>query len=207
MRLKEKRKIAFARNVVLKFKNMSELKQKYEKEVIKGMQDKFQYGNKMAVPKIIKVIINTGFGKIVSPKTKDEQKRFNEYVVENISLIAGQRPVLTTARKSISSFKLREGNIIGAKVTLRGKKMYDFLEKLINNVMPRVRDFRGISTKIIDKNGNMNLGIKEHIVFPEISPEKSPVILGLQITIVTNAKSKEEGIELFKLLDFPMKKS
>ncbi|MDD3292954.1 MAG: 50S ribosomal protein L5 [Candidatus Pacebacteria bacterium] len=186
---------------------MSELKQKYEKEVIKGMQDKFQYGNKMAVPKIIKVIINTGFGKIVSPKTKDEQKRFNEYVVENISLIAGQRPVLTTARKSISSFKLREGNIIGAKVTLRGKKMYDFLEKLINNVMPRVRDFRGISTKIIDKNGNMNLGIKEHIVFPEISPEKSPVILGLQITIVTNAKSKEEGIELFKLLDFPMKKS
>lgn len=207
MRLKEKRKIAFVRNVVLKFKNMSELKQKYEKEVIKGMQDKFQYGNKMAVPKIIKVIINTGFGKIVSPKTKDEQKRFNEYVVENISLIAGQRPVLTTARKSISSFKLREGNIIGAKVTLRGKKMYDFLEKLINNVMPRVRDFRGISTKIIDKNGNMNLGIKEHIVFPEISPEKSPVILGLQITIVTNAKSKEEGIELFKLLDFPMKKS
>lgn len=207
MRLREKRKIAFVRNVVLKFKNMSELKQKYEKEVIKGMQDKFQYGNKMAVPKIIKVIINTGFGKIVSPKTKDEQKRFNEYVVENISLIAGQRPVLTTARKSISSFKLREGNIIGAKVTLRGKKMYDFLEKLINNVMPRVRDFRGISTKIIDKNGNMNLGIKEHIVFPEISPEKSPVILGLQITIVTNAKSKEEGIELFKLLDFPMKKS
>ncbi len=207
MILKEKRKIAFVKNVVLKFKNMSELKQKYEKEVIKGMQDKFQYGNKMAVPKIIKVIINTGFGKIVSPKTKDEQKRFNEYVVENISLIAGQRPVLTTARKSISSFKLREGNIIGAKVTLRGKKMYDFLEKLINNVMPRVRDFRGISTKIIDKNGNMNLGIKEHIVFPEISPEKSPVILGLQITIVTNAKSREEGIELFKLLDFPMKKS
>ncbi len=186
---------------------MSELKKKYDKDVIKGMEEKFQYGNKMAVPKIVKVVINTGFGKIISPKTKDEQKRFNEYVVENIGLISGQKPVLTKARKSISSFKLREGSVIGAKVTLRGKKMYAFLEKLINIVMPRIRDFRGISAKIIDKNGNMNLGIKEHIVFPEISPEKSPIILGLEITIVTNAKSKEEGLELFKLLDFPIKKS
>lgn len=193
--------------MALKFKNMSELKKKYEKDVIKGMEEKFQYRNKMAVPKIIKVVINTGFGKIISPKTKDEQKRFNEYVIENIGLISGQRPVLTKARKSISSFKLREGSVIGAKVTLRGKKMYAFLEKLINIVMPRIRDFRGISIKIIDKDGNMNLGIKEHIVFPEISPEKSPIILGLEITIVTSAKSKEEGIELFKLLDFPIKKS
>lgn len=197
----------FVKNVVLKFNNMTDLKKKYEKEVIKGMEEKFKYGNKMAVPKILKVVINTGFGKIITPKTRDEQKRFNEYIVENIGLISGQRPVLTKARKSISTFKLREGNVIGAKVTLRGKKMYNFIEKLINVVLPRVRDFRGISPKIIDKRGNMNLGIKEHIVFPEISPEKSPIILGLEITIVTNAKSKEEGLELFKLLDFPLKKS
>lgn len=204
---KERKRHVFVKNVVRKFNYMTELKKKYEKEVINGMEEKFKYGNKMAVPKIVKVVINTGFGKIITPKTKDEQKRFNEYIIENIGLISGQRPVLTKARKSISTFKLREGNVIGAKVTLRGKKMYAFLEKLINIVLPRVRDFRGISPKIIDKRGNMNLGIKEHIVFPEISPEKSPIILGLQITIVTNAKSKEEGLELFKLLDFPLKKS
>lgn len=204
---KERKRLVFVKNVVLKFNNMTDLKKKYEKEVIKGMEEKFKYGNKMAVPKILKVVINTGFGKIITPKTRDEQKRFNEYIVENIGLISGQRPVLTKARKSISTFKLREGNVIGAKVTLRGKKMYNFIEKLINVVLPRVRDFRGISPKIIDKRGNMNLGIKEHIVFPEISPEKSPIILGLEITIVTNAKSKEEGLELFKLLDFPLKKS
>jgi len=113
--------------------NMAELKQKYEKEAIKGMQEKFGYKNKMAVPKIVKVVINTGFGRMVSDKTKDEQKRLYDYVSENMALLSGQKPVLTRARKSISSFKLREGNIIGAKVTLRGKKMYDFLEKLINN--------------------------------------------------------------------------
>lgn len=186
---------------------MAELKQKYEKEAIKGMQEKFGYKNKMAVPKIVKVVINTGFGRIVSAKTKDEQKRFYEYVSENLALLSGQKPVLTQARKSISSFKLREGNIIGAKVTLRGKKMYNFLEKLINIVLPRSRDFKGISPKNVDKNGNMNIGIKEHIIFPEISPEKAPIILGLEITIVTNAKDKEKGLELFKLLDFPMKKS
>ncbi len=187
--------------------NMAELKQKYEKEAIKGMQEKFGYKNKMAVPKIVKVVINTGFGRMVSDKTKDEQKRLYDYVSENMALLSGQKPVLTRARKSISSFKLREGNIIGAKVTLRGKKMYDFLEKLINIVLPRSRDFKGISPKTVDKNGNMNIGIKEHIIFPEISPEKAPIILGLEITIVTNAKDKEKGLELFKLLDFPIKKS
>ncbi|HPD19664.1 MAG TPA: 50S ribosomal protein L5 [Candidatus Pacearchaeota archaeon] len=186
---------------------MAELKQKYEKEAIKGMQEKFGYKNKMAVPKIVKVVINTGFGRMVSDKTKDEQKRLYDYVSENMALLSGQKPVLTRARKSISSFKLREGNIIGAKVTLRGKKMYDFLEKLINIVLPRSRDFKGISPKTVDKNGNMNIGIKEHIIFPEISPEKAPIILGLEITIVTNAKDKEKGLELFKLLDFPIKKS
>lgn len=186
---------------------MSELKKKYEKEAIKKMQEKFGYKNRMAVPKIVKVVINTGFGRVVSAKTKDEQKRFNEYVGENLALLSGQKPVLTQAKKSISSFKLREGNIIGAKVTLRGKKMYDFLEKLINIVLPRSRDFRGVSLKAVDRNGNLNVGIKEHIIFPEISPEKSPILLGLEVTVVTNAEEREKGLELFKLLDFPMKKS
>ncbi|MFZ3054744.1 MAG: 50S ribosomal protein L5, partial [Minisyncoccales bacterium] len=139
--------------------------------------------------------------------TKDEQRKFNDYIITNISAICGQRPVLTAARKSISSFKLREGFIIGAKVTLRGKKMYDFMEKFVNIVLPRSRDFLGLSLKNVDSNGNLNVGIKEHIAFPEISPEKSPIIIGMEITIVTTAKSKEKGLELFKLLDFPFKKS
>lgn len=183
------------------------IKEKYKKNAIPQMKEKFGLDNVMSVPKIEKIVINTGFGRIISPKTKDEQKKFSEYIISNISSICGQRPVLTRARKSISSFKLREGFIIGAKVTLRGKKMYDFMEKLVNIVLPRSRDFLGLSLKNVDDNGNLNIGIKEHIAFPEISPEKSPIIIGMEITIVTTAKSKEKGLELFKLLDFPFKKS
>lgn len=183
------------------------IKEKYKKDAISGMKAKFNYKNVMAIPRIKKVVVNTGFGRVIGPKTKDEQKKFGEYIINNISQVTGQRPVLTRARKSISSFKLREGSVIGAKVTLRGKKMYDFLERLVNIVLPRSRDFSGISLKNVDKAGNLNLGIKEHIAFPEISPEKSPIIIGLEITVVTDAKTREEGLELFKLLDFPFKKS
>lgn len=183
------------------------IKEKYKKNAIPQMKEKFGYKNVMSIPRIRKIVINTGFGKIVSNKTKDEQKKFSEYIIKNIGAICGQRPVLTVARKSISTFKLREGNIIGAMVTLRGNKMNDFMEKLVNIVLPRSRDFLGINLKAVDGNGNLNLGIKEHIVFPEISPEKSPIILGMEVTIVTDAKTKEEGLELFKLLDFPFKKS
>jgi len=183
------------------------LKEKYKKQAVPAMKAKFGYKNVMAIPQIKKVVINTGFGRIIAPKTKDEQKKFNDYVTQNIAQICGQHPVLTIARQSISSFKLREGSIIGAKVTLRGKKMYDFLEKLVNVTFPRSRDFLGLSPKSLDNKGNLNIGIKEHIAFPEISPEKSPIILGLEITVVTDAKSKEEGLELFKQLDFPFKKS
>lgn len=186
---------------------METIKQKYEKKAIPGLKEKFGYQNRMAAPKILKVVVNTGFGKAMGPKTKDEQKKYAEYVANNLSQITGQKPVLTQARKSISSFKLREGSQIGAKITLRGKRMYDFLEKLVNVVLPRSRDFRGISLSSVDQGGKMNLGIKEHIIFPEISPEKSVIILGLQINIVTSAKTKEEGLELFRLLDFPLKKS
>jgi large subunit ribosomal protein L5 len=186
---------------------MSEIKEKYEKKVVAAMQEKFGYKNKISVPKIQKVTINTGFGRYVNNKTKDEQRKFAEYVSTNLSQIAGQKAVLTAAKTSISTFKLREGNIIGAKVTLRGKKMYDFLDKVVGIVLPRSRDFRGVGLNCIDRSGNFNLGIKEHIIFPEISPEKSPIILGLQVIITTSATTKEEGLELFRLLDFPLKKS
>lgn len=203
------RSIVFVRNAEQKFKNMAiiSIKEKYKKNAIPQMKEKFGYKNVMSIPRIRKIVINTGFGKIISTKTKDEQKKFAEYIIKNISAICGQKPVLTVARKSISTFKLREGNIIGAMVTLRGNKMNDFMEKLVNIVLPRSRDFLGINLKAVDDNGNLNLGVKEHIVFPEISPEKSPIILGMQITIVTDAKTKDEGLELFKLLDFPFKKS
>lgn len=199
----------FVKNAEQRINNMItiSIKEKYKNKVIPGMEAKFKYGNVMSVPRIKKVVINTGFGKIVTNKTKDEQKKFAQYVSDNIRAICGQQPVMTLARKSISTFKLREGNIIGVKVTLRGKKMYDFMEKLVNITLPRSRDFQGIKLTAIDDRGNFNLGIKEHIIFPEISPEKSPIILGMEITITTNAKSKEEGLELFKLLDFPFKKS
>ncbi|MFA5087235.1 MAG: 50S ribosomal protein L5 [Candidatus Paceibacterota bacterium] len=186
---------------------MDTIKEKYKKKAMPGLKAKFGYKNVMAMPKILKVVVNTGFGKVMGPKTKDEQRKYTDYIISNISQITGQKPVLTEARKSISSFKLREGSAVGAKVTLRGKRMYDFLEKLVNVVLPRSRDFRGISLSSVDLSGKLNLGIKEHIIFPEISPEKSVIILGLQINVVTSAKTREEGLELFRLLDFPIKKS
>lgn len=183
------------------------IKEKYQKEVTKEMKSKFSYENVMQIPKIEKIVINTGFGKILGPKTRDEQKKYQAYVLENLQILTGQKPVLTVAKKSIATFKLREGMEIGAKVTLRGKKMYDFLERLINVVLPRTRDFQGYPLSNVDQNGNLNIGVKEHITFPEISPEKAKNIFGIQITIKTTAKTKEECIELLRLLDFPLKKS
>jgi len=184
---------------------MLQLKDKFEKEVIPAMMDKFGYKNKMAVPKIEKVIINTGFGKEISGKTSDEQKKISESILNDLSLIAGQRPILTKAKKSISSFKIRKGLPIGAKVTLRGKKMDDFLMRLIHIALPRSRDFRGIGPKSLDKKGNLTMGIKEHICFPEILPEKIKNTFGLEVTVTTTAKTREEGLELLKLLGFPIK--
>lgn len=183
-----------------------ELKEKYEKHVIPKMMEKFGYKNRMAVPKIEKVIINTGFGKLISEKTTDEQKKIREYILNDLALICGQRPVLTKAKKAISGFKLRKGIPIGAKVTLRKKKKYDFLERLINIGLPRSKDFWGIPKSSVDKNGNLTIGIKEHIAFPEISPEKAKFIFSFEITIMTNTKNREKGLELFKLLGFPIKK-
>lgn len=184
---------------------MMRLKEKYIKEVIHQMIEKFGYKNRMAVPKIEKVVVNTGFGRLIAGKTSEEQKKIQDAILEDLALLSGQRPILTRAKKSISGFKIKEGMAIGAQITLRGKKMNDFLERLIHIVLPRSRDFRGIESKSLDKKGNLTIGIKEHIAFPEILPEKAKTIFGLEITVVTTAKSREEGIELLKSLGFPIK--
>jgi large subunit ribosomal protein L5 len=181
------------------------LMEKYKKEVIPQMMEKSGYKTPMAVPKIKKVVINTGFGRLVAGKSTDEQKKIADFIVEDISLLSGQRAVKTRAKKAIASFKTREGMVIGAMVTLRGKKMIDFLEKLIHVVLPRTRDFKGIDPKAVDKEGNLTVAVKEHIAFPEILPEKARNIFGLEITVVTTAKKREEGLELLKLLGFPIK--
>lgn len=181
------------------------LKEKYEKEIIPEMMKKFGFKNKMEVPRIEKVIINTSFGKMVAEKTKEEQEKICQEIIEELSLISGQRPILTRAKESISGFKIKKGQTIGAKVTLRRKRMYDFLERLINIALPRSRDFKGIEKSWFDKSGNLTLGIREQIAFPEISPEKTKFIFGLEVTIVTNAKKREEAIELLKLMGFPIK--
>lgn len=180
------------------------LAEKYNTEAVPEMMKKFGYSNKMAVPKIEKVIVNTGFGREVASKTSEEQKKFIDFILQELGLICGLRAVKTLAKKSIASFKIRQGMPIGAKVTLRGKKMTDFLERLIHLALPRTRDFKGIDQKSLDKNGNLTLAIKEHIAFPEILPEKAKNIFGLEITIVTTTKSREEALELFKLLGFPI---
>jgi len=176
------------------------LLQTYRKEVMPAMQKKFGIENVMAVPKIDKVVINVGIGKV----TKDA--KFVEKVVRDLSLLSGQKPIFRKAKKSISGFKSREGMNIGLVVTLRGKKMYDFIDRFIHVALPRSKDFRGIDAKNFDKTGILNFGVKEHSIFPEIHYENLKDIFSLQVTIVTNSKKREEGMELLKLLGFPIKK-
>lgn len=181
------------------------LPEKYKKEVIPAMKEKFGYRNDMAVPKIEKVVVNTGFGRQIGGKTTEEQKKITDFITGELSLICSQRPIITRARKSISSFKIREGMALGVKTTLRGRKMIDFLERLIHLTLPRTRDFRGITPESVDKQGNLTIAIKEHIAFPEILPERAKSIFGLEVTVVTTAKTRKEGLELLKLLGFPIK--
>jgi large subunit ribosomal protein L5 len=184
---------------------MIKLKDKYKKEVIPQMMEMLGCKSPMAVPSIRKVVVNTGFGREAVAKTGDEQKKLQEAALESLSFICGQRAVLTKAKKAISSFKLRKGMPIGVKVTLRGKRMYDFLERVINIVLPRSRDFRGINPKSLDNEGNLTIAIKEQIAFPEISAERARQIFGLEITVATNAKKRESGLELLRLMGFPIK--
>lgn len=179
---------------------MSSLLVKYRKEVVPAMQKKFGIENVMAVPKIEKVIVNVGIGKM----TKDD--KFLEKVERDLGLLSGQKPIFRKAKKSIAGFKSREGMNIGLSVTLRGKRMYDFMDRLIHIAIPRSKDFRGIETKNFDKMGNLNLGAKEHSIFPEIHYESLKDIFGLQITVTTTARNRERGIELLRLMGFPLKK-
>lgn len=181
------------------------MQEKYNKEVIPALQKQFGYKNVMMVPHMEKAVINTGFGRLITSKTGDDYRKTLDAISGDLSHIAGQHATLTKAKHSIAGFKLREGSPVGAKVTLRGKRMYDFLDRLVNVVLPRSRDFRGIELSTVDANGNLALGIKEHIFFPEIAPEKVKDMFGLQITIATSATTREEGLALFRLLGFPFK--
>lgn len=176
---------------------MARLKDKYIAEIAPAMQEKFGYNNVMAIPKLDKIIINIGLGEAVdNPKALDG-------AVEDITLIAGQKPVITRAKKSIAGFKIREGMPIGVKVTLRGDRMYEFVDRLFNVALPRVRDFRGVSGKSFDGRGNYSLGLTEQLIFPEIDYDKIDKIRGMQIVFTTTAKTDEEGKELLKMLGMP----
>ena len=176
------------------------LQEKYLSEVAKAMHDKFQYKNVMEIPKVEKVVLNMGVGEAVgNPKVLDA-------AVNDMAQIAGQKPVVTRAKKSIAAFKIREGMPIGAKVTLRGERMYQFLDKFINISLPRVRDFRGISDTSFDGRGNYAFGVKEQLIFPEVDYEKIDRIRGMDIIVVTTAKTDEEARELLKQFGMPFKK-
>ena len=175
----------------------SRLKDKYLKEVVPGLQEQFKYTNVMAIPKLDKVVINIGLGEVTqNPKALDA-------AINDLTLITGQKPVVTKAKKSIAGFKLREGMPVGVKVTLRGDRMYEFVDRLVSVALPRVRDFRGVSPKSFDGRGNYSLGLKEQLIFPEIEYDKIDKIRGMEIVFATTAKTDEEGRALLKLLGMP----
>ncbi|WP_451923546.1 50S ribosomal protein L5 [Tannockella kyphosi] len=179
---------------------MNRLKERYENEVIKSMMEKFNYSSKMQAPKVEKIVLNIGVGDAVS------NSKLLEDAVAELALITGQKPITTKAKKSIAGFKLREGAPIGCKVTLRGERMYEFLDKLVNISLPRVRDFRGVSADSFDGRGNYTLGIKEQLIFPEINFDKVNKLRGMDIVFVTTAKTDEEGRELLTQLGMPFQK-
>jgi large subunit ribosomal protein L5 len=179
---------------------MNRLQAKYKQEVVPALMEKFSYTSVMQAPKVEKIVLNMGIGDaIATPKALDD-------AVAEMQQIAGQKPVVTKAKKSIANFKLREGMSIGCKVTLRGEKMYEFLDKLVSVSLPRVRDFRGVSKTAFDGRGNYTLGVKEQIIFPEINFDKVTKVRGMDIVIVTTAKTNEEGKELLTALGMPFAK-
>ena len=179
---------------------MSRLKEKYLNEVSPALMSKFEYKSVMQLPKVDKIVINMGVGDAV------QNSKALDVAVEELTIIAGQKPVVTKAKKSIAGFRLREGQAIGAKVTLRGERMYEFLDKLISIALPRVRDFRGVSKKAFDGRGNYTLGVKEQLIFPEIDYDKVSKVRGMDIVIVTTANSDEEARELLTQFGMPFQK-
>lgn len=179
---------------------MSRLNEKYTSEIRQALQEKFQYKNVMEIPKLEKVVINIGVGDAVG------NAKALEAAVNDLTIIAGQKPVITKAKKSIANFKVREGMALGTKVTLRGERMYEFLDKLINVALPRVRDFRGVSATAFDGRGNYALGLKEQLIFPEIEYVQVERVTGMDIIVVTSAKTDEEARELLTLCGMPFEK-
>ena len=179
---------------------MSRLKDMYYNEIVAGMTKKFEYKNQMQVPKLDKIVINIGLG-----EAKDNHKLLDA-AIKDLETIAGQKAVICKAKKSVANFKLREGMNIGCKVTLRGEKMYEFADRLINLALPRVRDFRGVNPNAFDGRGNYALGIKEQLIFPEIEYDKVEKVLGMDVIFVTTAKTDEEGRELLRLFGMPFAK-
>jgi len=180
---------------------MARLRERYKTEVAGGLRQRFGYTNPMQVPKVEKVVINMR----VADALQDQ--RHLDKAVEELTLISGQRPVITRARRSIAAFKLRTGNPIGCKVTLRGERMYEFLDKLFNISLPRIKDFKGLSTRSLDGRGGMNIGLREQLIFPEIEYDKVDKIRGMDISIVTTARSDEEARELLRLLGLPLRET
>lgn len=180
---------------------MARLQEFYQAEVLPALMSKFEYKSVMQAPKLEKIVINMGLGEAVA------NAKVLDAAVADLELISGQKPVITKAKKSIAGFKIREGMPIGAKVTLRGERMYHFLDKLFNVALPRVRDFRGISPKAFDGRGNYTLGLKEQLLFPEIEYEKVDKMLGMDIVFVTTAKTDEEGREFLRLMGAPFRQA
>lgn len=174
------------------------IKEKYSKEVIQEMKKKFDFKNALQVPRIQKVVVNAGIGKFIKDSNMIKD------IVASIETITGQKAMLTKSRLSIAGFKIREGLEVGVKVTLRGRRMWEFLDRVVGASIPRIKDFQGIKESSVDSNGNLNIGLREHIIFPEIQAENVKNVFGLQIVVVTNAKNREEGLELFRVLGFPI---
>lgn len=175
------------------------MREKYQTEVVPALTEEFHFSNVMMVPRILKIVVNVGVGEAL-----DNAKALDA-TVEDITKITGQKPIIMRAKKSVAGFKLREGRAIGVKVTLRGERMWSLLDRLVNIALPRTRDFRGITSDAFDGHGNFTLGLREQLIFPEIEYDKIDKIRGLEISIVTTAKSDEEGRRLLKLLGFPFK--
>ena len=178
---------------------MSRLKEKYAKEVVSGLKNKFAYKNVMQIPGVEKVVINMGVGDATT------DAKAIDAALADLTTISGQKPIVTRAKKSIAAFKVRVGMPIGCKVTLRGERMYYFLDKLMNVALPRIRDFRGVSQKAFDGRGNYTLGVREQLIFPEINIDKVDKVRGMDIVIVTSAKTDEEALELLKLMGMPFR--
>ena len=178
---------------------MARLLEKYQKQVVQELIKKFNYKNKLSLPKLQKIVVNMGVGRAV------DNKKLIEEAMKHLTIVTGQKPLVTVAKKAIAGFKLRKGQAIGCKVTLRGKRMFEFLDRLISIVLPRIRDFRGISPKAFDGRGNYTLGLTEQIVFPEISIESVEFVQGMDITMVITGNSNEQSCELLKLLGMPFR--